>query len=1128
MSNRSVYPEGVEVHQLHLANTEAQRTAADKQILADITTRGVQSGLGVTVSVAPNDTKVNIASGSAYAPNGEFMTLAVGQNAVALADYTLGTKNYMLLVYDETQSKPESHESDGTTRQTIASVTPRITALTEAAYNALSLNDAVLSNNDRNRACILAIVTANGVGIPLTAGSIQLPTVYQAVLQSNQPANITGVIIISIDSNTPVGNGVLAWTFGTSSITWKAPGEGSFGAPTVITSSGAYFIISSGGKTLELNIAASELPSTNQNDTLSIVNIYSEAIPRHSAEDFQHRTMVGAGVPTPRNPHGLTLGDLASGVGDSVEEHQDIMHANGIAKLSSPTLLSAVVNSGPAPDTVTVSNFSPGDYVFINGKRVQALTNSNVVTFTSVVSNNQGLYGIWLGQDGNLFKQVRAQYPVGSLLEFKTQIINVVGFTGGTTNLTWDTGGILEFAAGPGQAAPPVDSIIRLYGLDRVSYIDLWVKGAQPPPGVTQTDAITLTAEPVLEENVPVCNVPFSGASTGFTGYGYGPAASPNGVFDRRIFGTLDESNVRTDSGLTDSAAAVDELLGNGIFVRGNSQPGDNGDNNVAIVDAIADQFSLGTLAFPNILMAGGVVYIKGHRFEIPALSLSMQDNITNRIFITDKGVVETSTLSWELIIANKLGHRILRLYDEVILAGAETGRTDYREYVGQRRDTAMGVVALNKYKQATIASTGSGAGGSAYTLVVSAGITNTSGLISTGNGTGMGIWGQGSGAPGSHAVVGRVAFGSAFGVYGFGDGLSADAGVCGVGEFGEQFVSVPLAGAGVIGKGSFIAPGGSFEGGGTNGDGVYSRGFGTGAGVHAYSNVAGPGVYSEAHGGGPGATIDAYGGSLGVLSTTQTGSGHAVSAIVAAALSVADAVRGEITSATGSGAGVHGIGGPTNASYGVLGEGHALAGDGVRGQGGAFTDSCGVHGISSNSLRAHGVYGEHTGTNSSTYAVYGKVTQGACTAVYGESTASFQGVGVFGKCVSTTGNGAGVRGQGGALNGTAGVEGISGSGAGNGVQGLLTGASTGAAVLGSASSASGFGGRFANSSGIGLKAVGPSGGTPSHGSFHMDTQSAQPTGTNTVGDFYLDSSAILWVCTAGGSPGTWQKVGSQ
>lgn len=813
MSNRSVYPEGVEVHQRHLANTEAQRTEVDKQTLSDTTTRGVLVGLGVTIPAPPNDTKISIAAGAAYAPNGEFLNMAVAQTAVSLADSTLGVKNYVLLVYDETQSSPESHETDGTTRQTIATVAPRLAILTEAQYNALSLDNPVLSANDKNRACIVAIVTANGPGVPLTSGSIQHPTFYRAVLQSNQPAIVTGVVILAIDSSTNTGNGTLAFDFSSVQLTWQAPSEGSPGVPTVITVSGVYIITSSSGKTLVVNVFTSSLPVADVSETLTITNIYSQAIPRFSAEDFQHRTLVGSGVPTPNNPHAMTLDDLSPGAQGTVEEHQDLMHANGILKSSNPATLSATVNSGPAPDTLSVTSFSTNDFAYINGRRINSLTTSSTILFTDVVSNLQALYGIWLGEDGNLFKQIRAQYPVGSLLENKTQIVDVVGFTGGTANLVWNTSNALSFNSGPAVAAPDEDCILRLYGLNRISYVDVWVKSGLVAPGVNETDVITLTALPNLEVTMPVCNVPYSGASTGFLGYGFGPASAPNSVWDKRIFGTLDETNATDYSGISSTVGVVSELLGDGVLARSNVQALSGGDNEVTVLEAQLDQLTLGVLAFPLVTLSGGVVYISGRRFDIPTTTLTMIDNATNKIWVNYDGTVETdASLTWQEMIDSKRGRRVLPLYDEIVVAGVTSVRSDRRVYIGQKRDTALGVLALSKYKRVDVADASGAPAGYAYRFTAT-GPNNVGAVVGVGFGTGEGLRGEN---PGTGTGTSGIAVGTgAAGVFGS-NFLGLGTAVVGLGSLFAS--SAAPAGTGVAGVGSAFgaSPGGFFEGTGT------------------------------------------------------------------------------------------------------------------------------------------------------------------------------------------------------------------------------------------------------------------------------------------------------------------------
>jgi hypothetical protein len=285
----------------------------------------------------------------------------------------LNDVNYVVLVYDEAQTNAEAHEADGTTQYTKASVSPRLTILTEAAYDALSASNDVLSTNAADRAMLVAKVTANGVGVALTAGSIESPTVYSETLEASQPLSITGVVILAVDPTTPTGLGTLAFQISgpNKQLKWTAPGDSAGSFTTV--SDGANSIASGSGYTLDLDVVVSALPAGATSEIIEISNIYQENVPRFSAEDHQHRNLRGTGIPTTVNPHGMTIDDLSPGAAGSVETHQDLMHANGIVKTSSPTLLAGTVNTGVAPDTLTIGGFSAGDTVYINGRRLHLL-----------------------------------------------------------------------------------------------------------------------------------------------------------------------------------------------------------------------------------------------------------------------------------------------------------------------------------------------------------------------------------------------------------------------------------------------------------------------------------------------------------------------------------------------------------------------------------------------------------------------------------------------------------------------------------------------------------------------------------------------------------------------------------
>lgn len=111
----------------------------------------------------------------------------------------------------------------------------------------------------------------------------------------------------------------------------------------------------------------------------SLVSLYADAsndqYPIESSEDHFHRSLVGRGLPSPNNAHGITLSDIG---GDAVLErtitrHQLDFHSNGIIGLEpadddftpqSGTFAWAANNDG----TVTIHDIATGESIVIQGK----------------------------------------------------------------------------------------------------------------------------------------------------------------------------------------------------------------------------------------------------------------------------------------------------------------------------------------------------------------------------------------------------------------------------------------------------------------------------------------------------------------------------------------------------------------------------------------------------------------------------------------------------------------------------------------------------------------------------------------------------------------------------------------
>ncbi len=964
MSTRSTFPEGIEVHQRHLANTETQRSAYDKQILTDASTRGVASGLVVTVG--GTTTRISIALGSAYAPNGEFMTLAAPQTNVALADDTLGVVNYVILMYDEVESQPESHETDGTTRNALATVSPRLVVLTAAQHAALPVDNAVLTTNDQNRGAIIAKVTANGPAVALTDGSIENASPFPNSLNSTQPVNITGITVISVDTDTDVGTGTLSFNFGTTALTWSAPGDVA-GAPVVLTVSQTEVLTSSNGQTMLVRVAFASIPSSNKTDSIVISNIYTQSVIRFSAIDDQHRSLIGTGVPTTVNPHGMTLEDLSPGTVGSIEDHQDVQHHNGLARFNNANTLLMSVVPAVGVDALQIPDFTAGDYAYINGKKITEIADATDNTWGAPEGTEASTWGVYLDQDAVITKIMRTAFLGTTALNDKLQIVNMSEGLTGPFDIEWTDAGLISAGGGPTKTAPVDDAILRLDVGDSFNYVDVFVKGSSTP-GVTESDPVTVAAGPNMEEHILLGYVCWDG-TTGTLGYGDpGGGGPPNLVYDLRSFGTLGTDEMSDSAGYTPPADLGYYGFGDGVLTQTEGHEF-SAVNRKSAETAAAVDFVLGSLAFPSIEMAGGTAIVGGKVFKKDLHTFTVQASNTNRMYLDSRGDYQVSTNTWDAIAGQEDGRPVIRLAEIVIDgASAEVSRTDRRIFNSAKHSVSGGVVGLDSDRRASWGTTTTLSGGSALTVsgvgVGTAGITvggtghaitafsnsaASNGIFATTAGAGSAIKGQsllsGIGVEGtgglSVASVGvkGTGTGSSAGVYGVGgptgngiggfftssatngngvwaEGTGLASGIVGNGGItavvaavvGQAHASNPV-GLGVSGQGTGIGNGAIFNSGnGAIGDGVHASAFSTnGIGVKGVGTGTQPGIRGE--GSGPGGTFLGGAAKQGISATGGAGAKGAIIAAGAGAVgaSITGDAGAEITGTTNSGAIIEG-----------------------------------------------------------------------------------------------------------------------------------------------------------------------------------------------------------------------------
>lgn len=717
MSDRSLFPEGCAVHQRHLENESDQRIADVTRIVSGQSSTGVVSGL--VVSVNPGDgTKIDVTAGSAFSPAGSYMTLGTGRTGLTLALNTLGAKNYVLLVYDEAQSDQESHTSDGTLRYTKATNSPRVIVLTDSAYAALPPSDSVLSNNARDRATILAVITATG-GV-LSATDIASPPSFSPVLGATIQNTLPGVTALLIGAGTNTGTGSLYWD-GSGFLTWTAPGD-TAGTPVAVSTSQAYTLTSGGGYTFKVDIAFSVLPITAATANVTVYDVYSQTASRMSLKDSYHRSLVGSGTPSANNPHGMTLDDLSPGAAGSLEEHQDVMHTDGIGRGSSNGLLAVTVNTGPAPDSMTIAGFSTGDSAYINGRRVTAIVGSN--TIAAPVTASMTTEQVYISQDGTVGTRSFAVHGTLDLTN-RIQILNLVGVPSGTCQIRYTNTGAISLGIGGtfgfAQQAPSVDSMIRVAWASPAVYADLWVKSGSAP-GATITETVTVSNPPSVNGLMVVATVPWSGSASGFLGYGYGAGNAPNGAYDLRVHGTLDISDVSSASGIDRSADFVKSAMSDGLLYDVSIPPG-TGNNNLTYGEAVASQHVMSASGLLFTYYAGPAVIGGRYVITTPVINQALVDNTVNRIYLSSTGIVQSSVQSWDNIAAAQLGKPYLQLAEVTTVAGTST-LLSLRSFTGYRKDQPTGVVGLDGNGTATILST----------------LNNADSLIIQNNTTGNGI----------------------------------------------------------------------------------------------------------------------------------------------------------------------------------------------------------------------------------------------------------------------------------------------------------------------------------------------------------------------------------------------------
>lgn len=231
-----------------------------------------------------------------------------------------------------------------------------------------------------------------------------VPRLDQNFPQASQPRTIGGVVAKWVSTNTLLGTGRLSYSSADKTLSWQAPGDTAAGA-AVVVGAGGEFSVSSGTTAYVIRVFVSEtnLPSLDTIEDLVVRGLYHQDFPIQSAVDALHRCMIGSGIPSPTNAHGLTYTELALASGEDLfEVHQDQFHVNGISVDANPAYLVCVANQNVI-SVATLDGRTSANRFIVAGRVFMQTKNEPVVDFSpGGIPVPRGYHAIFIDADGLL------------------------------------------------------------------------------------------------------------------------------------------------------------------------------------------------------------------------------------------------------------------------------------------------------------------------------------------------------------------------------------------------------------------------------------------------------------------------------------------------------------------------------------------------------------------------------------------------------------------------------------------------------------------------------------------------------------------------------------------------------
>lgn len=382
---RSIYHDGVEIDEEHLNFTEDTKILGIQRIVKVMGTTGPVEGL--VVATDPGDLyKVMLTAGKGYTYGGEYVEIDTDISGIVVSNI-VGIDSYVAIKITEEEELNLPHVVTGDLYSTKIVHSYSVMVLTTDQWQALS---------DRDLYMLVAIVHGSG-GI-VRGIDITKPLSAEVILLGlkKQPTALTGAQVIVVSSNTLSGIGRLKWDYDTRTLYWKAPSDANYGIGFDIGISGVYKLWDSLSVTyIKVDIDYARLPLSNMEEDVEIINILEQTeLVVGAMKDTLHRGLLGTGMPSLRNPHGLTLDDLDPGELQDLNKHLLNAHSPGILGSSGST--SGVV-SVYSSTQIRINSIVPGELILSGGKTIIQLADTFVT-----LSGSSGTYYVWVGEGGRI------------------------------------------------------------------------------------------------------------------------------------------------------------------------------------------------------------------------------------------------------------------------------------------------------------------------------------------------------------------------------------------------------------------------------------------------------------------------------------------------------------------------------------------------------------------------------------------------------------------------------------------------------------------------------------------------------------------------------------------------------